>query len=262
MPEIAESTIPDSKFTPEIQSAVSPPKKNSAKPIIVIVSIGAIFFLILMGGYAFFTTKKDSFNKLNRNENEIVKNSLDVDQDQSSELSMNSVSPAENIIEKSSTASLQDVPQLYSELNWKKTSLSDTKYSDLESVYVYSDDDKYFADGAILPVEVWVSEKDFANHQLKTDFSRGLIGYYESHLNKSGWAFEGRIEGYKITSTAGDGPLSSIWGIVGINNDSVRAVTIAEEWSTIEAGPINVKYYLFVSEVITLEDLLQLVKSN
>ena len=147
---------------------------------------------------------------------------------------------------------LDDIPELYPGLSWRKLALEEVDFN-----LLYFDNRKFRKEGTKeisdyvhLNGRVWVSE---SSERVRREF----YGYYDSELKKRGWKQFLSITSDKHRMTLhgvfADGTTGSIWSYAALQGDNVRVVVLARHLD--EATGVY-EFHVFLSDIVPLSDIL------
>lgn len=166
-------------------------------------------------------------------------------------------------------ASTLDVPPLFPGLSWIDVNSENKRIGEYDTLYVTSEDGKYFANGAKLDGQEWRAEKIGLTENEFDDLKNKFRYYYETDLVNKGWRQDAKIPTMRLQAIIADGPNGGVWGYVGVLEGSFRVIVLEETFDgqkksdRVNPGscPCGLTFGIFVSNILSLDQILETIRS-
>mgnify|MGYP001571233576 FL=1 len=155
-----------------------------------------------------------------------------------------------------------DVPPLFPQVSWEEFKES-KGYKSLGEQGLYSQGDVY---GSIrMNGQEWIASKKNLDRDSMRKLLVGFREYYDKELTELGWSTSYEDELYDFSPVAAGGPGGSIWGYVKVEDSKLREIVLQEitpieDFGGMAACPCDVAFRVFVSEAVSLEELIKRVE--
>lgn len=167
-----------------------------------------------------------------------------------------------------STSSIENEAILLPEaFEWNEVNIQNQ-----DSLYATNLGSTLYSDSGELKIsytgQEWLTKIDVGSMNEQSEKKKLLNNYFDSYLESKGWTQKISHENIELSTVAADGPMSSIWGYVKSDTNSMRFVLLengSQQNGFTTAGlpdcPCSSTFRIFISSVIPLQEAIAAVKN-